>query len=214
MIAGNTAALYARYARRLRSSPESLARRLKDSAITLYYVALYTVNRLDMDAVMTRAAASLAGRRDDEFRDFCARFVDEEVAPRVYPAARDEIDACRRAGRTVALLSASLDPVVRPLARALGIDHVFATTLIVGETGAFTGGYVRPPCYGAGKLHYAERFCEERALSLAESAFYTDSASDLPLLERVGEPRPVNADWLLRREARRRGWTVLAFERP
>ena len=49
---------------------------------------------------------------------------------------------------------------------------------------------------------------QERGFLLEEATFYSDSYTDLPLLERVGEPVVVNPDPRLRREAARRGWRV------
>jgi phosphoserine phosphatase len=66
-------------------------------------------------------------------------------------------------------------------------------------------------CYGPGKVVWAERFAAEYDVDLAASTFYTDSISDLPLLERVGQPVAVNPDLRLRRLARRRGWPAERF---
>jgi phosphoserine phosphatase len=63
-------------------------------------------------------------------------------------------------------------------------------------------------CFGAGKLGYAEAYARERGVSLSDCWFYTDSYSDLPVLERMGHPVMVNPDPRLRREAERRGWPV------
>ena len=75
--------------------------------------------------------------------------------------------------------------------------------------GRFTGEAVRPVCYGAGKIYWAERFAQRHGIDLERSYFYTDSITDLPVLERVGEPRVVNPDPRLRRAAVRRGWPVM-----
>ena len=75
--------------------------------------------------------------------------------------------------------------------------------------GRFTGRAVLPLCYGRGKIERAERFAAEHGIDLARSYFYSDSISDLPMLERVGEPRVVCPDPRLRREARRRRWPIL-----
>jgi phosphoserine phosphatase len=66
-------------------------------------------------------------------------------------------------------------------------------------------------CYGQGKVVWAERFAAEHDVDLAASYFYTDSISDLPLLERVGHPVVVNPDLRLRRLARKRGWPLEMF---
>jgi phosphoserine phosphatase len=70
---------------------------------------------------------------------------------------------------------------------------------------------VPPVCYGQGKVVWAERFAAEWDVDLAASYFYTDSISDLPLLERVGHPIAVNPDTRLRRLARARRWPVELF---
>jgi hypothetical protein len=85
---------------------------------------------------------------------------------------------------------------------------------LVIENGRFTGDVHRPICYGAGKIHWAHRFAAEHDVDLAQSWFYTDSVTDLPMLELVGHPEIVNPDPRLRREARRRGWHVLELGNP
>jgi phosphoserine phosphatase len=70
-----------------------------------------------------------------------------------------------------------------------------------------------PFCYGPGKVQRAERWAAEHGVELEQSYFYTDSLSDLPMLERVGQPRIVNPDPRLRREANRRGWPILDWRK-
>jgi phosphoserine phosphatase len=74
-----------------------------------------------------------------------------------------------------------------------------------------TGQVVPPVCYGTGKVVWAERFAEEHGVDLSASYFYTDSITDLPLLERVAHPVAVNPDPRLRRLAQKRGWPVETF---
>jgi putative phosphoserine phosphatase/1-acylglycerol-3-phosphate O-acyltransferase len=204
VIRGNSASLYARYLRRHAGA------RLRDLLLTAYYYGLYKVNRLDLEVVMARSVRSLEGRAEAEYRAFCERFVAEAVVPLVYPEVAPLVARHRAAGHVVALISASINFVVDPLARHLGIEHACSTE-IETVAGRLTGTYRRPACFAAGKVHYAEAFCAARGLDLGESVFYTDSATDLPLLERVGHPRPVNPDFLLRREAARRGWPQARF---
>jgi putative phosphoserine phosphatase/1-acylglycerol-3-phosphate O-acyltransferase len=70
---------------------------------------------------------------------------------------------------------------------------------------------VRPTCWGEGKLHYARELAEREGVDLEQSWFYTDSIDDLPLLEAVGRPRPLNPDRRLAGLARDRGWPVRRF---
>ena len=108
----------------------------------------------------------------------------------------------------VAILTSATRYLAAPLAADLGIEHILVTQLVVRD-GRFTGEAVRPVCYGDGKMYWAERFAAAEGLELDQSYFYTDSITDLPVLERVGEPRVVNPDPRLRRLAVRRGWPVL-----
>ena len=96
----------------------------------------------------------------------------------------------------------------RPLARILGIPHVVASVFEVDEDGIFTGRAAPPLCFGEGKLARATALADSLGLSLDDAVFYSDSASDLPLLERVGEPVAVNPDKKLAKVARDRGWRV------
>ena len=43
---------------------------------------------------------------------------------------------------------------------------------------------------------------------------YSDSITDLPMLETVGHPTAVNPDRALRKECAARGWPVLTFSKP
>ena len=100
-----------------------------------------------------------------------------------------------------------------PLARRLGIEHMLYTRLEV-EDGRFTGRVVEPICFEEGKIYWIREFIEEHGVDLAKSFFYTDSVTDMPLLDMVGHPVVVNPDPLLYRRALRRRWPVRFFESP
>jgi phosphoserine phosphatase len=93
------------------------------------------------------------------------------------------------------------------LARELSIPHLVCSELEVRE-GELTGAFDRPLCYGRGKLQRAEALVLSLGGSMDRAAFYSDSITDLPLLEAVGHPVVVNPDARLRRIARRRGWPI------
>jgi putative phosphoserine phosphatase/1-acylglycerol-3-phosphate O-acyltransferase len=62
---------------------------------------------------------------------------------------------------------------------------------------------------GREKVAAIERLCRQYNVDTAESKAYSDSLSDLPMLEAVGRPAVVHPGYRLRRIARRRGWPVL-----
>jgi len=141
--------------------------------------------------------------RSDKAREFFDGLIASEVAPKGLAA----IEQHRKEGHVVAILSSSTPYVVEPLAQHLGIEHAICTRMNIAD-GCFDGTHKKPTCYGAGKVHWAEAFAREHDVDLAKSFFYTDSYTDLPMLERVGVARVVNPDTRLRRHAKRVGWDV------
>jgi putative phosphoserine phosphatase/1-acylglycerol-3-phosphate O-acyltransferase len=87
---------------------------------------------------------------------------------------------------------------------------VLCSELLV-EDGIFTGAVKRPVCFGPGKVLAAERLAEEQGADLDQSYFYSDSTDDIHLLERVGNPRPLNPGARLMNIAEQRGWPVRRF---
>jgi phosphoserine phosphatase len=79
--------------------------------------------------------------------------------------------------------------------------------------GVYTGRLAGPFAYGEGKANALREFAEQEGIDLAASWAYSDSASDLPMLEAVGRPVAVNPDAELAEVARRDGWDVLRFEK-
>lgn len=134
------------------------------------------------------------------------------VDPYIYQEALDLIDLHRALGRRVFIVSSSPEEVVRPLAERLGDVEVIATKAKV-EDGKYTGE-LEFYCYGAGKAEMIRRVADEQLIDLTGSYAYSDSITDLPMLEAVGNPVAVNPDRELRREAERRGWKIRDFRRP
>jgi HAD superfamily hydrolase (TIGR01490 family) len=202
LLSVNTAPLYARYLRR-----HGRARR-RDLLRTAYYLVQYRLNLLDIDRAIERASGMIAGQLESEVAAFCERWYDEMVRAYLVPAMRERLEQHRAAGHELALLSSSTSYLATPLARDLDVEHLLVTRLEIVE-GRFTGKPVAPVCYGPGKVHWARSFAAERGIDLSQSFFYTDSITDLPVLELVGHPRIVNPDRLLRRVARKRGWPIV-----
>jgi HAD superfamily hydrolase (TIGR01490 family) len=203
LVSVNTAPLYARYMRR-----HGRARR-RDLIRTAYYLLQYRLNMLDIERAFERASELIRGQDEAEIKSFSERWYREVVRDYLVPQMLDRVEEHRRAGHELALLSSSTNYLAEPLARDLGVEHALVTRLEVVD-GRFTGRAIVPVCYGRGKVHWARAFARDRDVDLAQSFFYTDSVTDVPVLELVGHPRVVNPDRLLRREARRRGWEIVA----
>src|SRR5262245_33112933 len=202
LLGRNTAPLYMSHLRRTGQA------RRRDVARTLYYLLWYKLGLLDVQRALEVSMAFVRGRDEAAMQADCVSWYREEVRPWVFPAMAARVAAHRRAGHVVAILTSATRYLAEPLGADLGIDHLLVTHLVVRE-GRFTGEVVDPVCYGRGKVYWAQRFATEQGLDLARSYFYTDSITDLPVLDRVGHPCVVHPDPRLRRLAQQRGWQVL-----
>jgi phosphoserine phosphatase len=131
------------------------------------------------------------------------------VAPLVYAEALFLIDEHHREGRKVLIVSSSPVEIVQPLAGYLGVDDVIATRAAVDEEGLYTGE-LEYYAYGPTKAEALHRL-EAEGLDLTASYAYSDSHTDLPLLEAVGNPVAVNPDRELRKIAEEREWPIREF---
>ncbi len=180
-----------------------------DTARFLWGYLTYRLGFLDMQTLADAASRFLAGRDLDEVLEECRQWYESDVRRHIDPTVAALVAAHRERGHRTAILTAGSRYLNELLALDCGIEHVIATELELGADRRFTGKAVAPFCYGRGKVAKAERFAADLRVDLDRSWFYTDSISDLPMLERVGHPRIVNADPRLRVEAARRGWTTV-----
>lgn len=170
----------------------------------------YRLDLLDMEKAYRESLKDLIGICEEELAQFCQEWFQDAVKNLIYPQAQECVEKHLSLGDTVAIISNSMTYAVNPLARYLNVPHVLSTQLEV-RAGVFTGKYIEPLCFRQGKVFWAEKLALELGKDLSESIFYSDSITDLPLLERVRYPRVVNPDMRLRIIAKRRGWPVMTF---
>lgn len=137
----------------------------------------------------------------------------EVIDPYVYQEALDLIELHRSEGRRIWVVSSSPEEIVRPLARHFGASGVIGTRAAVGPDGRYTGE-LEFYAYGASKADAIRELAARTGIDLTRSYAYTDSITDLPMLEAVGNPVPVNADKELRKIAEERGWEMRDFRSP
>jgi phosphoserine phosphatase len=131
----------------------------------------------------------------------------------VYQEALDLIAEHQAFGRRIYIVSSSPEEVVRPLARHFGVSGVIATRAAVGPDNRYTGE-LEFYAYGEQKAEAIRQIARRSRLDLAKSYAYTDSITDVPMLEAVGNPVAVNPDRELRHVAEERGWEVRIFHNP
>jgi HAD superfamily hydrolase (TIGR01490 family) len=163
------------------------------------------------EAVRDRILATVAGIESHKLTDLAPQVI-EELLPKIKPEANALLDMHREAGRDVYIISASPIEIVGELARALEITGGLGTESEIVD-GVYTGQLAAPFCYGEGKADVIRRLAVEHSYDLNRSYAYSDSASDLPMMQIVGHPVAVNPDRPLMAIAHRRGWPVVEFNR-
>jgi HAD superfamily hydrolase (TIGR01490 family) len=146
-------------------------------------------------------------------KDIVAETLHTIVDPIVYDEAVTLIDEHHLAGRDVVIVSSSGSEVVEPIGEMLGAERVVATRMVVGDDGRFDGA-IEFYAYGEAKADAIRALAGSAGYDLSRSYAYSDSATDLPMLEAVGHPYAVNPDRALRKVAAERGWPVLVFSKP
>lgn len=207
IIAENSASLFMRY--RYQQGEIGNLDLLKGVGAYLQY----KLGILDIRSWTVGMMAQFAGQSEAELERDALAWVEEMVVETIYPEAEALISEHKAQGHVVAIVSGATRFVVKPIANHIGVEHMLYTRLEV-ENGSFTGRVIEPICFEEGKIYWLQQFIEEHNIDLAMSYFYTDSITDLPLLDIVGHPVATNPDLLLYRTAVKRRWPVRFFEPP
>jgi HAD superfamily hydrolase (TIGR01490 family) len=150
-------------------------------------------------------------------RDQVAGVIDEAleriVEPIIYAEAMELMEQHRSEGHAVVIISASPEEIVVPLARHLGVSETISSRAELDERGRYTGAMAYY-CYGPYKATAIRAHAAAQNLDLKSCYAYSDSYTDVPMLEAVGHPVAVNPDRVLARLASERGWETRNFVRP
>lgn len=207
LIAANSARLYVLQEFRAGRLPA------REVAMAFGFLAAYRLGVADIAAAYERALRNLIGVEEAVFRAASERFFAEEVVRFEAAGARACLEAHRAAGDRLVLVTSSTSYVAEAARVHFGLEAALSTAYEVVD-GRFTGRTSGTLCYGEGKVTVARAWAEARGLSLDAAAFYSDSRTDLPLLEAVGAPFVVAPDPRLRWSAWKRGWPVLDWGGP
>ncbi len=204
LVAGYSAAAIVR--ERLRTRDMGL-----DELFNSLLTALsFTRGRIGFSGFMAAAAAAYRGRDESYLVELGKKVFETRLARSIYPESRALVKAHKHQGHTVAVVSSATPYQAQPFADELEIPHVLCSRVGV-KNGKFTGELVRPTCFGEGKVTAAKYLASKCGIDLSQSYFYTDSDEDLPLLEAVGRPRPLNPNRRLAQIAKERQWPVRRF---
>ena len=171
-------------------------------------VERYHAGTLDIAAWLKEAVPAYASL-DAEARDqLVDRFVDEKIAPLVYPEGVKRIQAAKAEGRLTVIISASNAFFVKPLAAKLfDVDIALGCDLVMKD-GRVTPILEGAPTFKEGKITRLREALSARGLTLEETVFFTDSRNDLPLALATGDCEVVNPDPTLKATALEKGWRI------
>ena len=176
------------------------------------YHVLHKTGLMQADDVYRKAIAPFVGHPLDEVEAWVTNSYRTRVRPAIFERMVSLAESHHRRGDRVVLLSGSAQMMLEHFRDALPVDDVIGFRQRAKD-GRLIDEYDEPVPYGPGKLRLALQYVAEHGERLADCTAYADSITDLPLLERVGVPRPVNPDLRLARVAERAGWPVLKLYR-
>ncbi|HHO54451.1 MAG TPA: HAD-IB family hydrolase [Deltaproteobacteria bacterium] len=180
---------------------------LRDVAWAGWWLSRYSLGLgAGLEAVFEAAVRGLAGSSEAELERRVRQWFEAEIQGRLRPGGAAALSSHRDAGDRLVLATSSTQFAARAAADAFGLEPGVCTDLEVLD-GALSGR-IATLAIGSAKARAAEAWAEAHDQDLGEATFYSDSMTDLALLERVGTPVVVNPDRRLRREAARRGWPV------
>lgn len=178
----------------------------------LYKAIGHLFRHMNVRRMYEIALADMAGTHYDEIMSLGREIFEQQVKPRLYVQALEEIQKKKAEGHFIALISSGPYMCIKNMENFLGADTSFSIGPII-ENGILLKTIREPLCYKEGKVTLARELAKNLDTSLEQCSFYSDSYSDLPLLNRVGHPHAVNPDRNLLQEAQSRGWPILRFEK-
>ncbi|WP_253769124.1 HAD-IB family hydrolase [Goodfellowiella coeruleoviolacea] len=182
------------------------------SAYAQFVFMLAGADADQMDRMRAHITALCEGWDVEQVRAIVDETLHDIVDPLVYKEATQLIGEHRDSGHDVVVVSASGEEIVAPIAGMVGAHHSVGTRMVVSD-GRYSGD-IDFYCYGENKAVAVRELAERHGYDLSASHAYSDSITDLPLLDAVGHPTVVNPDRALRKVAAQRGWPVLTFSDP
>jgi HAD superfamily hydrolase (TIGR01490 family) len=167
----------------------------------------------------------LACRPQDRFQDkrylegleveavvrLARRCYQEDIAPRVSPAALGCVLEHQDRGHAIALLSGSLALLLEPLQEKVGANWLIATEL-QRQHGRFTGEIAGLHPRGPNKLWLLQELSRTHGFDLCLAYAYGDHIQDSHLFRSIGHPVAVNPSWRLKLEAHKQRWPIRYFK--
>ena len=158
------------------------------------------------------AAELYAGEKEDDLNERVVTFFRKELSHRVRPGCKETMDKHKSDGVRCVMCTSSWQHPARAAAALYGLEpdpkDVISSVMEVDPTSGVLTGKIQKVAYGDGKCVVTKEWADANNIDLNLCWFYTDSMSDVALMEAVGFPVAVNPDARLRKHAETKGWPV------
>lgn len=170
----------------------------------LYYLILDKFNRSRFNQVFYRNYRDMDVL---QIESLGKEMFNEYLQQKVFPEAKTQIKEHKERNHQIVLITGSLDFIVKPIAEYFCADFVLAAKL-EEYGGRYTGELTTVPVIGKEKAKIITEYAEQEGAHLDRCYAYSDSESDLAMLECVGIPVVVNPNKALRKRALETGWEM------
>ncbi|MCL2229481.1 MAG: HAD-IB family hydrolase [Treponema sp.] len=172
-------------------------------------LAKYKMATPDMDFI-ENAVLRLKGIDKSDLEEISGICFDKYIKRNIYKGMETLINEAIKKNEKVIFATSSFDFIIKPLENHFNITGSLATKMeyIDGKTSGKTDGF---SFFGNKKKIGACEWMEKNNVKAKDASFYSDSYTDIPLLEYCGNPVAVNPDRILFKEAVKRGWKILEF---
>jgi HAD superfamily hydrolase (TIGR01490 family) len=170
----------------------------------------YKLSFPDMDFI-ENTVKKLSGIKKgdlDRISDLC---FEKRIKQNIFSGAAQLIGEVLKMGEKAIFASSSFDFIIQPLERFFGITGSITSKMEYSD-GITTGNLVGNSSFGPKKKSAVQAWMERNSVKAQDISFYSDSYTDLPLLEFCGNPVAVNPDRILARCAKKHGWKILRFK--
>lgn len=182
---------------------------LEEFAKLTRWLTSFGLGSMDFASMLALSSQFLADMPEDKIEDFSKSVYEKYIAKSIYPESRALIEAHLAKGHTVAIISSATQYQIKYAAEDLNIEHCFSSMLEISDKKLT--GKINQSCFGVGKVRAAQKLIKEKTLDPKQCFFYSDGDEDLPLLELVGNPRPLNPNKKLKSIAKKNDWQIREF---
>jgi HAD superfamily hydrolase (TIGR01490 family) len=180
-----------------------------DLCKAIFWMIQYHFGAVKLEHALETAIDALKGQKESDVEQRTRDFYEQQIKHRFRKSMLHHLKTHQAKGHKCVLVTTSSKYLSRCVQETLGLDEIICTKFEVDQEGKFTGKPDGTMCFATGKVILSQAYIEKHRFDFDQCYFYTDSFSDLPLLEKVAHPIVVAPDRLLRKYAEKKGWQVI-----